>query len=109
MNKKVENSWKKVFWPAFGCTQHPKADRNTQQIFDELFLVDYISQGYCLSRYQQDLSPYLSLYFLSQVILVVDCIQRGTGRLDLRKNIDALSDAYGRPVHRAPCVGLQLW
>ena len=24
MNKKVENGWKKVVWPAFGCTQHPK-------------------------------------------------------------------------------------
>ena len=22
---------KKGFWPAFGCTQHPKAGRNTQQ------------------------------------------------------------------------------
>ena len=24
--------WKKVFQPAFGCAQHPKAGRNTQQI-----------------------------------------------------------------------------
>ena len=28
--KKVEYGWRKVFWPAFGCAQHPKAGRNTQ-------------------------------------------------------------------------------
>ena len=28
--KKVENAWKKVVWPAFGCAQHLKAGRNTQ-------------------------------------------------------------------------------
>ena len=28
--KKVENSWKKVVQPAFGCAQHPKAGRNMQ-------------------------------------------------------------------------------
>ena len=28
--KKVKNGFKKVVQPAFGCTQHPKADRNTQ-------------------------------------------------------------------------------
>ena len=27
---KVENGWKKKFWPAFGCAQHPKAGLNTQ-------------------------------------------------------------------------------
>ena len=30
MKKKVENGSKKVFQPAFGCTQHPKAGQNTQ-------------------------------------------------------------------------------
>ena len=30
----VENGWKKVFWPAFGCAQHLKAGWNTQQILD---------------------------------------------------------------------------
>ena len=30
--KKVENGWKKVVQPAFGCAQHPKAGRNTQQL-----------------------------------------------------------------------------
>ena len=30
--KKVENSWKKVVWPPFGCAQHPKVGQNTQQI-----------------------------------------------------------------------------
>ena len=28
--KKIENSWKKVVRPAFGCPQHPKAGPNTQ-------------------------------------------------------------------------------
>ena len=28
--KKVENGWKKVNWPAFGCAQHPKAGWNAQ-------------------------------------------------------------------------------
>ena len=27
-----ENGWKKVVRPAFGCTQHPKAGWNTQQV-----------------------------------------------------------------------------
>ena len=31
MNKKVEKRLKKMFRPAFGCAQHPKAGRNTQQ------------------------------------------------------------------------------
>ena len=30
MNKKVENGPKKVFRPAFGRMQHPKAGQNTQ-------------------------------------------------------------------------------
>ena len=30
--KKVENSPKKVFQPAFGCGQHPKAGQNTQHM-----------------------------------------------------------------------------
>ena len=29
--RKVENGFKKVFGPAFGCAQHAKAGRNTQQ------------------------------------------------------------------------------
>ena len=31
MNKKIENGWEKLFQPAFGCAQHPKAGQNTQQ------------------------------------------------------------------------------
>ena len=30
--KKLENGWKEVVWPPFGCAKHPKAGRNTQQI-----------------------------------------------------------------------------
>ena len=33
MNKKVEMARKKVFQPAFGCEQHPKAGQNAQHIF----------------------------------------------------------------------------
>ena len=32
--KKVKKRLKKRFQPAFGCTQHPKAGRNTQQLSD---------------------------------------------------------------------------
>ena len=32
MNKKVENGFKKAVQPAFGCAQHPKTGRNTQQL-----------------------------------------------------------------------------
>ena len=34
--KRLKNSWKtaeKMFWPAFGCAQHPKDGQNTQQVF----------------------------------------------------------------------------
>ena len=33
MNKKGWNRPQKVFQPALGCTQHPKAGQNTQQVF----------------------------------------------------------------------------
>ena len=29
--KRLKNGWKKMFWPALGCAQHPKAGQNTQQ------------------------------------------------------------------------------
>ena len=32
LTKKVEKQLKKMFQPAFGCAQHPKAGQNTQHL-----------------------------------------------------------------------------
>ena len=47
--KKFENGWKKVVRPAFGCGQHPKPGRNTQQVI-KLWKTTHLETGlkeYC--------------------------------------------------------------
>ena len=41
-------SWKKVFWPAFGCTQDPKAGRNTQLLVKNWSSVLQSNRQVCL-------------------------------------------------------------
>ena len=53
--KKLENGWKKVVQPAFGCTQHPKAGRYTQQL-SFYFLNLYVCLSWC--------SAFFSLFLL---------------------------------------------
>ena len=43
--KKVENGWKKIVQPAFGCAQHPKAGRNTQQLWLICWIPFHIQLG----------------------------------------------------------------
>ena len=57
--KKVEKRLKKMFRPAFGCAQHPKAGRNTQHIFTRssssslwfylIFIVSVIFLGFLVN------------------------------------------------------------
>ena len=55
MNKKVENGFKKVVPPAFGCTQHPKAGRHTPQFFNKLFIFCSHANSYLKASFSVNL------------------------------------------------------
>ena len=70
--KKVENGWKKIVQPAFGCAQHPKAGRNTQQTSYDVTSNDIIA-GNGIWRIIWELKLILFDFFImSQLVPTTD-------------------------------------